>query len=399
MTHWTDKERIFMKEALRLARRGWGLVSPNPLAGAVVVKRGKVVATGWHTGPGLPHAEAEALAAAGRKARGADLYVNLEPCRHTGRTGPCTDAIIAAGVERVYYSIPDPNPAASGGAKVLEDAGVETRRGLLAREAYDLNQFFVKWQLTRRPFVILKTAASLDGKNAARTGDSRWISSKVARNYGHHLRAGVDAILIGRATASKDDPELSARPWGRRKMHREPMRCVLDPSLKLSAGLKLYDPSYGGRTVCFCAPDAPAGAEAELAGRGVSVIRIPRAERGLLSLEKAMEALGGLGVQSVLVEPGATLAASAVIDESVADLIHVFVAPIFLGGHDAPGMLGGEGVDRISDARGAEILRIARKGPDIHFIVRPAGAFTPPPGFLDLPEDGSPAGLMDTDEE
>lgn len=384
-----------MKEALRLARRGWGLVSPNPLVGAVIVRKGKIVSTGWHSGPGLPHAEAAALAAAGkRQTVGAELYVNLEPCRHTGRTGPCTDLIVAAGIEKVYYSIPDPNPQARGGAQALEDAGVETRRGLLAREAYDLNQFFVKWQFTRRPFVILKTAASLDGKIATRAGDSRWISSKVARNYSHHLRAGVDAILIGRATAAKDDPELSARPWGRRKMHREPMRCVLDPGLRLPASLKLFDPSYGGPTVSFCAPDAPPAAVAELSAAGVRVIHIPWDGRGRLSLGKVLEALGELEVQSVLIEPGATLAASALLDEGVADLVHVFIAPMFLGGQDAPSMLGGAGVEKLTDARGAEILRIARKGPDIHFVVRPQGAFTPPPGFLDLPEDG-PSGHLE----
>ncbi|MDR1081757.1 MAG: bifunctional diaminohydroxyphosphoribosylaminopyrimidine deaminase/5-amino-6-(5-phosphoribosylamino)uracil reductase RibD [Deltaproteobacteria bacterium] len=392
MTHWTEKERFFMREALRLARRGWGLVSPNPLVGAVLVKRGKVLATGWHTGPGFPHAEAVALQAAGKAAKGAELYVTLEPCRHTGRTGPCTEAIVKAGVSKVYYSIPDPNPLAEGGARALEDAGVETRRGLMAQEAYELNQFFIKWQLTGKPFVILKTAASLDGKIATHSGDSRWISSKVARNYGHHLRAGVDAILIGRATASKDNPELSARPWGRRKMHREPMRCVLDPALKLPLELKLFDPAFGGRTTVFCAPDADAEAEGRLREAGAGVIRVPLRAPGRLSLEKVLETLGSMEIQSVLIEPGATTASSALIDESVADLIHVFIAPMFLGGDAAPGMLGGEGVDLLADARTLNILRVSRKGPDIHVICRPAGAFEPPPGFLSFPEETAPSG-------
>jgi diaminohydroxyphosphoribosylaminopyrimidine deaminase/5-amino-6-(5-phosphoribosylamino)uracil reductase len=398
MSHWTDKERFFMKEALRLARRGWGLVSPNPLVGAVLTKRGKIVATGWHSGPGLPHAEAAALTAAGKKARGADLYVTLEPCCHEGRTPPCAKAIIDAGVERVYYSIPDPNPEAAGGARVLEDAGIETRRGLMALEAYDLNQFFIKWQLTGKPFVIVKTAASLDGKIATHAGDSRWISSKVARNYGHHLRAGVDAILIGRATASKDNPELSARPWGRRKMHREPMRCVLDPSLRLPMTLKLFDTCWGGPTTVFCSPDAPRPTESELAKAGVRVVRVPLLAPGRLSLEKVLEALGGLAVQSVLVEPGATLAASALVREGVADLIHVFIAPMLLGGSSAPGMLGGEGVDRLTDARELDILRVSRKGPDIHVIARPKGAFEPPAGFLALQEDASTADPPEEEE-
>jgi diaminohydroxyphosphoribosylaminopyrimidine deaminase/5-amino-6-(5-phosphoribosylamino)uracil reductase len=387
MTHWTDKERFFMKEALRLARRGWGLVSPNPMVGAVLVKRNKILATGWHTGPGFPHAEAVALNAAGKSAKGSELYVTLEPCRHTGRTGPCTDAIVQAGVSKVYYSIPDPNPLAEGGARVLEDSGIETRRGLMAQQAYELNQFFIKWQLTKKPFVILKTAASLDGKIATHSGDSRWISSKVARNYGHHLRAGVDAILIGRATAAKDDPELSARPWGRRKMHREPMRCVLDPSLKLPLELKLFNPSYGGRTTVFCAPEAEPGKAAALKEAGAAVIPVPLRAPGRLSLERVLESLGSMDVQSVLIEPGATTASSTLIDESVVDLIHVFIAPMFLGGDGAPGMLGGEGVDKLADARALDILRVSRKGPDIHIVCRPKGAFVPPPGFLALPED------------
>ncbi|MDR1313541.1 MAG: bifunctional diaminohydroxyphosphoribosylaminopyrimidine deaminase/5-amino-6-(5-phosphoribosylamino)uracil reductase RibD [Deltaproteobacteria bacterium] len=398
MTRWTDKERYFMREALRLARRGWGLVSPNPLVGAVLAKRGKIVSTGWHTGPGFAHAEAVAIQAAGKAAKGADLYVTLEPCKHSGRTGPCTEAILAAGISKVYYAVPDPNPEASGGARFLEDRGVETSRGLMALEAYELNQFFIKWQMTKKPFVILKTAASLDGKIATCTGDSRWISSKVARNYGHHLRAGVDAILIGRATASKDDPELSARPWGRRKMHREPMRCVLDPSLKLPLNLKLFDPSYGGRTTVFCSPDADRDAEAALAEAGATVLRVPLRAPGRLSLEAVLKSLGGMEVQSVLLEPGATTASSALIDESVADLIHVFIAPMFLGGDGAPGMLGGDGVPLLSDAKALNVLRVSRKGPDIHVICRPKGAFEPPAGFLSLPEDAAPSAAGDADE-
>jgi diaminohydroxyphosphoribosylaminopyrimidine deaminase/5-amino-6-(5-phosphoribosylamino)uracil reductase len=289
-------------------------------------------------------------------------------------------------VERVFYSIPDPNPLAAGGARALEDAGIETRRGLLAQEAYELNPFFIQWQTTGKPFVILKTAASLDGKIATHAGDSRWISSKVARNYGHHLRAGVDAILIGRATASKDDPELSARPWGRRKMHKEPARCVLDPGLRLPLSLKLFEPGYGGRTVSFCSPDAPRDAEARFAEAGVKVIRVPLRAPGRLSLEAVLEQLGQMEIQSVLIEPGATLASSALINESVTDLIHVFVAPMFLGGNAAPGMLGGEGVERLADAKELNILRVSRKGPDIHLIIRPKGAFEPPAGFLSEPE-------------
>jgi diaminohydroxyphosphoribosylaminopyrimidine deaminase/5-amino-6-(5-phosphoribosylamino)uracil reductase len=351
------------------------MVSPNPMVGALIVKRGRQVAEGWHTGPGQPHAEAVAIAKAGKRAENAELYVNLEPCSHEGRTPPCTEAIIKAGISKVYYSIPDPNPQARGGAAILREAGLEVSQGLLAEEALELNQFYIKHTLTGIPFVILKTAASLDGKIATRSGDSRWISSKVARNYGHHLRAGVDAVLIGRTTAAKDDPELSARPFGKRKMHREPLRVVLDPSLKLPPSLKIFDPSYGGPTQVFCAEDASEDKAQAILAKGHLLTRIPRTSKGLLSLRDALAHLGASGVQSVLIEPGATLAASALIEEKVADLVHVFIAPKFLGGQDSPSMIGGEGVASIGDAPLQGIVKLGRKGPDLHITIRPQTAW------------------------
>jgi diaminohydroxyphosphoribosylaminopyrimidine deaminase/5-amino-6-(5-phosphoribosylamino)uracil reductase len=372
-----------MKEALRLARQGWGLVSPNPMVGAVLVKHGKIVGTGWHIGPGQAHAETACLAAAGKNAKGATLFVNLEPCRHIGRTGPCVEAIIKAEVAKVYYSIPDPNPEAAGGARILSEAGIEVDLGLMAAEAMELNQFFIKSCLTGRPFVILKTACSLDGKIATSKGDSRWISSKVARNYGHYLRAGVDAILIGRGTATTDNPELSARPWGKRKLHREPMRVVMDPLLKLPISLKIFDPEFGGPSLVFCSPEASSRKIGELEDKGITVKTISRGPEGLLSLSEALCTLGSLGIQSVLIESGATMAASAIIEEEVADLIHIFLAPKFLGGIGAPGMIGGKGVDSLNLAPEAEILKVGRKGPDLHLLVRPKTGFQ-----AELDQDG-----------
>lgn len=375
-----EKHQIeFMKEAIRLARRGWGLVSPNPMVGAVVVKGKKIIASGFHTGPGQPHAEAAALAAAGRKAEGADLYVTLEPCGHHGRTGPCTEAIIEAGIARVFYGVPDPNAVAAGGAKRLRAAGVETDCGLLAAECFELNRFFFKWVLTKTPFVILKTAASLDGKVATATGESRWITSKVARNFGHHIRSGVDAVLIGRNTAAKDDPELSARPWGRRKMHRQPWRVVLDPALKLPTTLKLFNPELGGPTVIVCAAErAPEKKVLKIQELGHRVIMAPLAESGLISIRWVVEELGRLGVQSVLMEAGSTLAASALIDEPVVDLVEVLMAPMIIGGAKSPGMVGGAGQLGLADAPHLEILKLARKGPDVNITLRPPQGFGGP---------------------
>jgi len=375
MSIWTKDQIEHMKEALQLARRGWGLVSPNPMVGAVVVKGRRVVGRGWHTGPGQPHAEAAALLDAGRKAKGADLYLNLEPCHHYGRTGPCTEAILQADVARVFFGLPDPNPVASGGAKALAAAGVEVHSGLLAEECFEVNLFFFKWIITGRPFVILKTAASLDGKTATASGESRWISSKAARNFGHHIRAGVDAIIIGRHTAEKDDPELSPRPWGRRKMHRQPWRVVLDPTLKLSPELKLFDPTLGGPTVVFCAANASPAKSEKLTRRGHQVIVGPSFGSRLLSIRGVLEELGRRGLQSVLIEPGATLASSALIDEPAVDLAHLFLAPEFLGGVKAPGVIGGAGLGQLSQAKPAEILKLGRKGPDIHITIRPQGGY------------------------
>ena len=375
MNGWAKEQIEHMKTALRLARRGWGLVSPNPMVGAVVAKGKRVIATGWHTGPGQPHAEVAALQAAGRKAKGADLYVNLEPCNHYGRTAPCSEAIVRAGIDRVFFGTPDPNTVASGGAKALKEAGVEVHQGLLSEECFELNLFFFKWMLTKTPYVIMKTAASLDGKTATATGQSQWISSKAARNFGHHIRDGVDAILIGRNTAQKDDPELSARPWGRRKMHRQPWRVVLDPSLKVSADYKLFDPEMGGPTVVFCSQKASEKKAGKLKKMGHQVIVAPTHPSGLLSIRWVIEELGRQGLQSVMIEPGATLASSALIDEPVVDLVHLFLAPMFLGGIKAPGVVGGVGAAKLNEAFEGEILKLGRKGPDIHIIMRPQGAF------------------------
>ncbi|MDR1085591.1 MAG: bifunctional diaminohydroxyphosphoribosylaminopyrimidine deaminase/5-amino-6-(5-phosphoribosylamino)uracil reductase RibD [Deltaproteobacteria bacterium] len=366
-----------MKEALRLARQGWGLVSPNPLVGAVVVKNNRLIARGWHQGPGQPHAEVVAIKEAGKKAQGAELYVNLEPCAHYGRTGPCTEAIAEAGIRKVYYSIDDPNPEAKGGAAYLAERGLEIDKGLLAAEAWELNQFFLKWTKTGLPFVILKTAASLDGKISTRLGDSRWITDKAARNFGHIIRAGIDGILIGRNTAFKDDPELSARPWGRRKMHRQPWRIVLDPLLRLPETLKLFNPDFGGHTVVACLAEASSGTAENLKNMGHDVWPIAKTATGLISLKDLLVKLGQEKIQSVLIEPGATLAYSALVEEPVVDLVHIFMAPIFIGGGDAPSMVGGSGLESLAQVQGAQILKIGRKGPDIHLMVRPTGGFSP----------------------
>lgn len=375
MNSWTVEQMEHMKTVLKLARRGWGLVSPNPMVGAVVARGNNVIATGWHTGPGQPHAETLALTEAGRKAKGSDLYVNLEPCNHFGHTNPCTEAILRSGIDRVFYGAPDPHQAAAGGARALAEAGVEVRGGLMAAECFEINLFFFKWILTKTPYVIVKTAASLDGKTATSTGQSQWISSKAARNFSHHIRAGVDAIVIGRNTAEKDDPELSARPWGRRKMHHQPWRIVLDPKLKLPLTHKLFDPDLGGPTLVVCTAEGSKTKAQKIIALGHQVLSAPTTPSGLTSIRWLLEELGKQGLQSVLIEPGATLGSSVFIEEPVADLTHIFLAPKFIGGVKAPGLIGGNGLAQLDQALGVEILRLGRKGTDIHLTVRPQGGF------------------------
>lgn len=375
MSNWTEEQIEHMKAVLKLARRGWGLVSPNPMIGAVVAKGKKIIATGWHTGPGQPHAEAVALLEAGRKAKGADLYVNLEPCNHFGRTNPCTEAILRAGIDRVFYGAPDPHQVASGGARALTETGVEVRGGLMAAECFEINLFFFKWVLTKKPYVIVKTAASLDGKTATSTGQSQWISSKAARNFSHHIRAGVDAILIGRNTADKDDPELSARPWGRRKMHRQPWRVVLDPKLKLPLTRKIFDQNLGGTTLVVCTVEGSEAKAKKIKALGHQILMAPTMSNGLISISWVLEELGRLGLQSVLIEPGATLGTSIFIEEPVVDLAHFFLAPSIIGGVKAPGLIGGEGITQLDQALGVDIIRLGRKGTDIQVTFRPQGGF------------------------
>ena len=217
----------YMREALRLARNALGRTSPNPLVGAVVVREGRIVGAGWHRKAGTPHAEVHALAMAGSLAQGATVYVTLEPCSHHGRTGPCAEALVQAGVSRVVIGMQDPNPLVAGrGIAILEKAGIDVTCGILEEEAKALNEVFLKWILQREPFVVLKTAMTLDGKITTSTGESRWITNEASRQRSHELRDIYDAILVGIGTVLADDPSLTTRlPGG---LGKNPLRVILD---------------------------------------------------------------------------------------------------------------------------------------------------------------------------
>jgi len=315
----------FMRRALALARKGMGRTAPNPAVGAVVVRRGRVVGEGFHRSAGEPHAEVEALRAAGEKARGGDLYVTLEPCDHRGRTGPCTRAILAAGVSRVAFAMEDPNPRVRGrGARRLREAGLAVHEGLMEDAARELNRGFSRWIVSGRPHVTLKLALSVDGQIAAAGGASRWITGEPARRVVHRMRSAADAILVGGGTARRDDPLLTART----RRGRSPRRVIL--TTRPGAILRNRLLREGGGEVLVACPAAIARREAErLRALGAKVLPIP-ARGGRVRAADLLDVLGAEGVTSLLVEGGGKtagwLAAEGAVDRYV-----LFVAPLLLG--------------------------------------------------------------------
>jgi diaminohydroxyphosphoribosylaminopyrimidine deaminase/5-amino-6-(5-phosphoribosylamino)uracil reductase len=355
-------ETRYMKMALKLAARGAGWVSPNPMVGAVVVKGGKVVGRGYHRRAGLPHAEIEALQAAGEAARGADLYVTLEPCNHQGRTPPCTQAILMAGVRRVVIATRDPNPRVTGGgADFLADRGVEVAVGLLAAEARRLNEAWFHFVETGRPWVIAKAACSLDGRIATVGGESQWLTGPAARTLGHRLRHRVDAIVVGIGTVLADDPQLTARLP--RRPGRDPIRLVLDSRLRLPLAARMLHLDSEAPTWVATTNQAPQETIRALEGTGAQVLVLP-GDAGRVSLLALLEELGARQVQSLLVEGGAETL-GAFFDQRLVNQFYFFYAPKILGGRKAPGAVGGHGVIHLGEAHIVRDLRVRRVGGDL----------------------------------
>ncbi|AKX93670.1 bifunctional diaminohydroxyphosphoribosylaminopyrimidine deaminase/5-amino-6-(5-phosphoribosylamino)uracil reductase RibD [Neomoorella thermoacetica] len=356
------QDAIFMARALELARQGLGRTSPNPTVGAVIVRDGQVVGEGYHQKAGTPHAEIHALRAAGEKARGATLYVTLEPCCHYGRTPPCTEAIIAAGIKRVVAAMADPNPrVAGGGFRALSQAGIEVETGLLADEARRLNEAFIKYITTGRPWVTLKMALTLDGKIATRTGAARWITGPAARQRAHELRDIHDAILVGIGTVLADDPELTTRlPDGR---GRDAIRVILDSHLRLPLSARVVNLQSEAPTLVVTTPSAPAAARENLAARGVEVLVLPE-EDGRVAWQPLLAELARRQVTSILVEGGAEVNATA-LAAGIVDKVVAFIAPKIFGGREAPAPVGGLGVADPATAWKLEKLAVERCGEDI----------------------------------
>jgi diaminohydroxyphosphoribosylaminopyrimidine deaminase/5-amino-6-(5-phosphoribosylamino)uracil reductase len=353
-----------MALALAEARRARGWSSPNPPVGAVVVRDGAIVGRGHTQPPGQAHAEVMALRQAGPAARGADLYVTLEPCGHHGRTPPCTAAIIAAGIARVHVALRDPNPAVDGaGLAQLAAAGIDVTLGDGAAAAAELCEGFATHILTGRPLVIAKYAMSLDGRIATATGQSRWITGPTARAHLHRLRATVDAILAGAGTVLADDPLLTARvPAAETPVH-QPLRVVLDSAGRLPLAARLFDPALPGRTLVATTDRMPADRRAALAARGVEVLTLPATPAGV-ALPELLDALGRRGVTSLLVEGGARVHAAFF----AAGLVHkvlAYIAPVIIGGAAAPGPVAGAGAPALAAAPRLTRPALERLGPDL----------------------------------
>lgn len=350
-------DRRFMSMVLALAARAAGRTAPNPMVGAVVVRGGRVVGRGWHRRAGAPHAEIVALRRAGRRARGATVYVNLEPCRHYGRTPPCVDALIGAGVAQVVASMRDPDPRVRGrGFRALRAAGVRVRVGCMRREAEALNEPFVRSVRTGLPFVTLKAGMSLDGRIATRAGRSQWITSATARGAARRLRARHDAVLVGVNTVLADDPRL-AGPGG-----DGPARVVLDARLRTPATARLLR-SKGGAVVIVTLRGAAPGRRARLERAGAEIIESAGRD-GRVSLRGALRRLARRGVRSVLIEGGSEVLGSA-LDARLGNAVALYVSARLMGGRGALPAFGGIGVARIGEAARLRGMRIRPIGRDL----------------------------------
>jgi len=359
-----------MRRALRLARRGYGAVSPNPMVGAVLVRDGQIIGEGWHHRAGEPHAEIEALrdaAKRGNDVKGAALFVTLEPCCTQGRTPPCAEAILAAGIRRVVVAAIDPNPAHAGrGLEILRAAGIEVSQGPLAAEAGRLNEAFNHWIVHRTPFVTVKAAMSADGKIATASGQSKWITGEKSRDYGMKLRLGSDAILAGLNTVVKDNPRLTLRAGGRAAA-KALRRIILDPLAQTPLGACVAHDDLASLTTVVVSPKAPPERVAAL-GKQVRVVVAPGNAESI-DLPWLMKLLGSENVTSLLVEGGGETNAGFLLG-GLAHRVAFFYAPMVLGGRGAPQGVAGEGVASLEDKLSLSEVQWRRLGADMLLTAR-----------------------------
>ena len=363
-----DSDTKFMKKALHLARKGQGRTSPNPVVGAVIVRDGRITATGYHRKAGLPHAEVEALNKLGGKALGDTLYVTLEPCNHYGRTPPCTAGILGSGIKRVVVGMMDPNPNVSGGGcKFLRENGIEVKTGVLDTECSRLNEAYIKFIVEKRPFVMLKTALTIDGWTATAEGHSRWITNEKSRQFVHRLRDRVDALMVGVGTVLADNPCLTTRL--KRGRGKDPLRVVVDTHLKVPPSSKILNHNSPAKTLLAVGPDVAPEKIKMYQKDGVSILVCPTKE-GRIDLGALMDDLGGMSVSSILVEGGASIVGS-MLRERLIDKFFIFKAPKILGGDNGIPLATGPGPERMDQCLVLKDIQTRRFGDDILVVGYP----------------------------
>jgi diaminohydroxyphosphoribosylaminopyrimidine deaminase/5-amino-6-(5-phosphoribosylamino)uracil reductase len=360
----------FMARALELAEAGRGYTSPNPMVGAVIVKNGRVIAEGFHQKCGEAHAEVAALKRAVESPCGSTLYVTLEPCCHHGKTPPCTDAVIAAGIAKVVMAMEDPNPIVScKGRRILEEAGIEIETGVLSSAAAKLNEWYVKFIRTGLPFITAKAAMTLDGKIATRTGASRWITGEAARGYVHWLRAGVDAVMVGSGTVKTDDPQLTTR-IARVGAHssapvpgRDPIRVIIDGDAAISPGARVLRNQSAAPTLIVVKKSASPDRKRALAKAGAELIEV-EAINEKVDLKQVAHILGSRKIANVMIEGGGNLLAAA-FEAGIIDKALLFIAPKVFGGRDAPTPVEGIGIAEVADAIAIKNMSARLLGEDV----------------------------------
>jgi len=354
-------EETYMEKALELAKKGLGKTNPNPMVGALIVKDGAIIAEGFHEALGRPHAEADALEKAGSKAAGSTMYVTLEPCVHHGKTPPCADAIIKSGIERVVIGSIDPNPLVGGkGVEKLKNAGIKVKTGVLDEKNRALNKIFFHFMQEKRPYVVMKTAMSADGKTATKTFDSRWITNESSRYFVHELRSRLRAVMVGANTVIQDDPLLTTR---HKEDCRQPVRIIIDARGEISSEAKVLRTTPSAATWIVTTKKAPKEKLHAFEKRGARVIVADETKKGI-DFRALMKRLAEDDIDSILVEGGSLLNAS-LIEAGLVDRLHLFIAPKIIGGKDAVSPVGGEGIAWMKDAQRLEFVQIDNFSGDI----------------------------------
>ncbi|ABR47235.1 riboflavin biosynthesis protein RibD [Alkaliphilus metalliredigens QYMF] len=352
----------YMRKAIELAKKGTGHTNPNPLVGAVIVKNNKVIGEGYHHYYGGPHAEVDAFNNATEDVKGATMYVTLEPCSHYGKTPPCAKAIVEKGIAQVVIAMRDPNPLVAGnGIGILRESGIEVISEVLESEAKNLNEIFVKYITTEMPFCILKTAMTLDGKIATATGDSKWITNEESRQYVHEIRHQVSSIMVGIGTVLVDDPQLTTRLHNQEGS--DPIRVIVDTEAKTPLWAQVLQLSSKVRTIIATTEKADPNKIKALEEKGAEVIIIPL-KNNQVDLKCLIQQLGAKGIDSVLIEGGATLNDSA-LQEGIVDKVVSFIAPKIVGGAKAKTPVGGDGIKYMKDAIQLTDIQVRKFGQDI----------------------------------